>query len=122
MKGHIFTRSIVSVSTVLMLSPVVSAQTAPTDTSRGLSIRYAYLRALLKILRGSDQSTATLREEIAGTSPPDLEREQVRDGFLKELGRFPGQSSSAGLDFATWRSRTIADLEQWLARIVFPKL
>jgi hypothetical protein len=85
--------------------------------------RSNYLRAVLKILRGSGQSIAVLREEISRTPPPDLETEQVRDGFIKELDRFAGQqSSSEGLDFNTWRGRTIADQEQWLARIVFPKL
>jgi len=84
--------------------------------------RMAHLRALLKILRGSGQSSARLREEIAGTSAPDVEMEQVRGGLIKELERFASQqSSSEGLDYATWRSRTIADLEQWVGRIVFPK-
>jgi hypothetical protein len=98
MQWNIFARSIVSVSALLMLSPVALAQTATAETSRGISIR-------------------------SRTQPPDLEAAQVRDGFIKEVDRFAGQQlSSEALDFATWRSRTIADLEQWLARIVFPKL
>ena len=53
----------------------------------------------------------------------DVELQQVWNGLIEQLGRFAQhQLSSEGLDFATWRSRTIADLEQWRARIVFPKL
>src|SRR5262245_55228348 len=41
MKWNILRKSIVSLSALLMLSAVLSAQTAPTATSRGISIRYA---------------------------------------------------------------------------------
>jgi hypothetical protein len=86
--------------------------------------RWGHIRALLTILCGSG-SIAALREAISGMRmrSPDVELEQVRTGFLKQLDRFARQQlSSEGLDFDTWRGRAIVELEQWLARIVFPKL
>ena len=41
MTRNVLTRSIVSVAALVMLSRAGSAQTSSTDTSRGLSIRYA---------------------------------------------------------------------------------
>lgn len=114
----------VEVAALMWLDGTVEGNKADAAQQETLDrMRTAHLRALLKILGGSGQSIATLREEIARISPPDPETEQVRNGFINELDRFARQQlSSEGLEFATWRSRTIADLEQWLARIVFPKL
>jgi len=114
----------VEVTALMWQDGTVEGNKADADQQETLDrSRMAHLRALLQILRGSSNSIAKLREEIAGTSAPDVETEQVRDGLVKALGRFTGQqSSSEGLDYAAWRSRTIADLEHWLARIVLPKL
>jgi hypothetical protein len=78
--------------------------------------------AVLKILRGS-RSIAAVREGVSRLQSSDVELQQMRNGLIEQLNRFAQhQLSSEGLDFNTWRSRTIADLERWLSRIVFPKL
>ena len=52
-----------------------------------------------------------------------LPDEQVSNGLIEQLARFRSQRlSSDGLDFETCLARTVIDQEQWLARIVFPKL
>lgn len=85
--------------------------------------RSEYIRALLKILRGSRRSVVALRDDISRTRPPDVEMEQVRNGLIEQLDRFAQtQLSSDGLDFETWRGRNVIEQEQWLARIVFPIL
>jgi hypothetical protein len=84
--------------------------------------RSNYLRAVLKILRGDRRSITALRADISDPRPPDVEMEQVRAGLIEQLDRFARQQlSSDGLDFQTWLRRTIAEHDQWLARIVFPK-
>lgn len=84
--------------------------------------RAAHLRTLLGILRGS-RSIAALRDDIARTRPQDVELKEVWDGLIEQLDRFAVQRMSPdGLDFKTWLGRTVIDQEQWLARIVFPKL
>ena len=81
------------------------------------------LRALLTSLRWERRSITALRDDISAPRPPDVEMEQVRAGLLEQLDRFARQQlSSDGLDFSTWVHRTIAEHDQWLARIVFPKL
>jgi hypothetical protein len=85
--------------------------------------RSAHIRALLKILRGTSRSITALRDDISRTRPPDVELKQARDGLIEQLDRFAGQHMSTnGLEFETWLGRTVMDQEQWLARIVFPKL
>ena len=85
--------------------------------------RSNYLRALLTSLRWERRSITALRDDISAPRPPDVEMEQVRAGLLEQLDRFARQQlSSDGLDFSTWVHRTIAEHDQWLARIVFPKL
>jgi hypothetical protein len=84
--------------------------------------RAAHLRALLGMLRGS-RSIAALRDAIARTRPQDVELKKVWDDLFAQLDRFAAQPlSSDGLDFKTWLGWTVIDQEQWLARIVFPKL
>ena len=113
----------VEVSALMWQDGTVEGNRADADQQETLDrLRMIHLRTLLNILRGSSQSVATLREEIGRISAPDDETKQLKNGFIKELDRFASQqASSEGLDFTPWRSRTIADLEQWLARIVFPK-
>ena len=87
------------------------------------SQRSEHIRALLKILRGTNRSITALRADISRTRPPDIEMRQVRDGLIEQLDRFAGQHlSTHGLEFETWLGRTVIDQEQWLARIVLPKL
>jgi hypothetical protein len=84
--------------------------------------RSQHLRALLRILRGSS-SIAVLRASISRTQPSDLEMRQVRNDLIEQLDRFAGQNVSFNnLEFQTWLSQTVTDQEQWLARIVLPKL
>jgi len=85
--------------------------------------RSEHIRALVKILRANRRSVAALRDDMSRTRPPDVEMEQVRHGLMEQLDRFAHkQLSSDGLDFETWLGRTVIEQEQWLARIVFPKL
>lgn len=81
------------------------------------------IRAVLKILNESSGSVTALREAISRTRPAGVELQQMRDGLLGQLDRFSrNQPSTDGLDFETWRGRTVRDLQQWLGRIIFPKL
>ena len=85
--------------------------------------RSAHLRALLKILRGTSRSITALRNDISRTRPPDVEMKQARDGMIEQLDTFAGQHlSSNSLEFESWLRQTVMDQEQWLARIVLPKL
>jgi hypothetical protein len=85
--------------------------------------RSAHIRALLKILRGSRRSIAALRDEIAGTRPPDVEMEQVRNGLIEQLDEFATRGLSSNVqEFGDWLGRVVIEQEQWLGRIVFPKL
>ena len=95
-----------------------AAQKAGWDRQRA-----NYLRAVLTILRADRRSITALRDDISNPRPPDVEMEQVKAGLLEQLDRFARREfSSDGLDFQTWLRRTIAEQEQWLARIVSPKL
>jgi len=78
---------------------------------------------VLTILRADRRSITALRDDISNPRPPDVEMEQVKAGLIDQLDRFARrQLSSDGLDFQTWLRRTVSEQEQWLARIVFPKL
>jgi hypothetical protein len=52
----------------------------------------------------------------------DLETRRARDSVLNDLDTFVRtRRSPDAQDFAAWRTRTIAEYEEWLARIVVAK-
>jgi len=84
--------------------------------------RSDHIRAVLKILSEGSSPVAALRGAISRTRPPDVEMRQMNDGLVEQLARFSQHPVAPdGLDFETWRGRTVRDLQQWLGRIVFPK-
>jgi hypothetical protein len=73
-------------------------------------------------MSGSLSGGASLRPQIARAMTFDVETQQVRDSLLADLDAFERTHRSRDAqDFETWLSRTIAEHEQWLARIIIPK-
>jgi hypothetical protein len=83
------------------------------------AFRVAQITALLAVLRdGSHQSPATLRGQIAKGMTSDLETRRGRDAMVADLDEIMRtRRSRDGRDLATWLTMTIAEYEQWLARI-----
>jgi hypothetical protein len=81
--------------------------------------RAAQLEALLTALRGArERSIGTLREQVARGMSLDLETRRARDAILEDLDTFAATKKLAdGSDFTSWLPRTIAEYEQWHARI-----
>jgi hypothetical protein len=86
--------------------------------------RAAQLRALLGRLRGTSAPTVdALRRAVAPSLGSNVEMEAFRDLLLADLDHLERSGRTAdGADLATWLSRTIAECEAWLARIVLPRL
>jgi hypothetical protein len=86
--------------------------------------RAAQLRALLGRLRGTRAPTVdALRPAVARSLGTNVEMEAFRELLLADLDHLERSGRTAdGADLATWLSRTIAECEAWLARIVLPRL
>jgi hypothetical protein len=94
--------------------PASAAEQLNVDVRRAVQ-----LHTLLALLRGArGQSIAALREQIARGMTSDLETRRGRDAMLKDLDNFVSrQVPPDAPDFGAWLTRTIAEYEQWLARI-----
>jgi hypothetical protein len=97
--------------------------TSAAEQHRLDATRTVQLQALLSLLRGAGgQSIAALREHIARGMASDLETRRGRDAMLENLDDFLSkQLAPDAPDFGAWLTRTIAEYEQWLARIDPPK-
>jgi hypothetical protein len=95
--------------------PASAAEQRRVDANRA-----SQLEGLLALLRGARRtSIASLRAEIAVGMTSDLETRRARDSILEALDGFAraGQSFTAP-EAAAWLTRSIAEYEEWLARIV----
>jgi hypothetical protein len=86
--------------------------------------RSAHIRALIALLRAAgDQPLATMRAALTRPATFDLETQEARDALLADIQSFERTSQSRdGRDFETWRAARIAEYEEWLSRIVIPRL
>jgi hypothetical protein len=64
---------------------------------------------------------ASVRVDVARGMTSDLETRRARDSIVGDLDRFiQAQATSTLPEFRTWLAATIAEYEQWLARIARP--
>ncbi|CAN5769829.1 hypothetical protein BH24ACI5_BH24ACI5_09160 [soil metagenome] len=93
-----------------------AVQQAGFDTSRATSVRL-----LLGRLRG-EPSIGRLRAEIARSMNFDPDTRSFRDALLADLDALERtQRTKSGQALDVWLAAAIAECQQWLARIVFPK-
>jgi hypothetical protein len=87
-------------------------------------IRAASIQRVLNILRGAqERPVAGLRPQLANMMRSDPETQQVRDSLMADLESLEKtQRTAHGDTYDTWLAAVTAALEQWLARIVIPKL
>ena len=93
------------------------------EQRRGDQRKAAQLAALLQILRGAAlRPLAATRQQVASAMEIDLEARRARDAILVELdGLIRAGAAPTSPEVRTWSTRTIAEVEQWLARIAPPK-
>lgn len=86
--------------------------------------RAANLSAFLGVLRTARaESLGSLRARIERTMNADAETREARDAVLADLEALESTGRSRdGVKFDAWLKRTIAEHQQWLSRIVLPKL
>ena len=98
--------------------PDIAAQQARFDIGKA-----AHIRQLVEVLRGARRlSIPNLRTKVAGTMSYDVETRQARDMLLAELDTLQeAQRSSDGQALDAWLTKTIAEYERWVARIVLPR-
>jgi hypothetical protein len=94
-------------------------QQARFDASRA-----EHLREFVAVLRGArPESIPALRARLAQTMDADPETREARDAVLADLESLESTGRSRdGLAFEAWLKRTIDEHQQWLSRIVLPKL
>jgi hypothetical protein len=110
----------IEVTSLMWQDGVVEGDPASAAEQHRLDVtRTVQLQALLALLRGArGQSIAALREQIARGMTSDLETRRGRDAMLETLDDFVSkQLAPDGPDFGAWLTRTIAEYEEWLARI-----
>jgi hypothetical protein len=97
----------------------VAAQQGKVDSSRA-----AALRGFVALLGSADSnSLSSLRARLARSMDVDLETREFRDSVIAELDRIQQTGrSSRGVEFAEWRTKTIGEAQQWLDRIVLPRM
>jgi hypothetical protein len=83
-------------------------------------IRATQLRELVERLSDArGQSIGNLREHVAQAMSADLETRRARDSLLQDLDAFlAARTSPNAPEFLDWVARTLAEYQQWLARIV----
>ena len=97
--------------------PGTAAQQARFDMGKA-----AHLRQLLEVLRSARRlSIPNLRTKVAGTMNYDVETRQARDMLLAELDTLQETRQSTGEALDAWLTKTIAEYERWVARIVLPR-
>ena len=114
----------IEITSLLWQDGLVEGDPGPAVQQRGFDTsRAAQIRALLTLLRGArEDEIASLRPQIARAMTFDIETQQGRDSLLADLDAFERTHRSRDdQDFETWLARAIAEYQQWLARIVFPK-
>lgn len=95
---------------------------AAADQRRVDLLRVTQLESLLAQLRAAPgRPLPSLRAEVARGMTSDLETRRARDSIVAALDRFiQAQATSTLPEFRTWLAGTIAEYEQWLARIARP--
>lgn len=114
----------IEVTSLMWQDGLVEGDPASAADQRRVDVnRAAQIGALLALLRGArEHSIASLRARIAQGMTSDLETRRGRDAVLEDLDAFERtQRSRDGQEFGTWLTRTIAEYEQWLARVVTSK-
>ena len=86
--------------------------------------RAAHLTAFLAVLRTARaDSIGALRARIQPTLSADAETREARDAVLADLESLESTGRSRdGVAFDAWLKRTIDEHQQWLSRIVLPRL
>ena len=114
----------IGVSALMWQDGLVEGDASTVERQRRLdNNRDQQLGALLTLLRGArDLPLAALKGEVAPAVGGDADLKAVREDIVGDLEAFERtERSRSGQDFSTWLDRTIAELRQWQARIVFPK-
>jgi hypothetical protein len=113
------------VTSLMWQDGLLEGDPAPAEQQRRVDANHAaQIRSLLELLRGArDLPLATLRVRMAQTMTFDIETRRARDSMLEDVEAFKRtQRSRDAQDFGTWLTSTIAEYEQWLARIVPSRL
>lgn len=86
--------------------------------------RAAHITAFLGVLRSARaESIGGLRTRLERTMDADAETREARDAVLADLESLESTGRSRdGVEFDAWLKRTIDEHQQWLSRIVLPKL
>jgi len=113
----------IELTTIEWQDGVIEGSTAVAQDQHRINVRRAgQLESLLATLRTAPgRPTAAMRAEIARSMGSDLETRRARDSMLEELDRFlQAQTASTAPEFRAWLNQTVAEYQQWLARIARP--
>jgi hypothetical protein len=111
----------IEVTSLMWQDGVVEGDAGPAAEQHGLDRKRAeHLRRVMGHLRAPLlESSDTLREQIAGSVPPDAETRRLRDATLEGLDglRASGTTPDAPA-LRAWVGQASAEYEEWLGRIV----
>jgi hypothetical protein len=110
----------IEVTSLMWQDGLVEGDPQSAREQRGVdALRVTQIKAFLAVLRDAySQPLAAIRERVAKGMTSDLETRRGRDAVLADLDELMRtRRSRDGQNLATWLTATIAEYEQWLARI-----